>query len=115
MDQVSGVADQRDTLGNERTGDEKAERMRPAPADHFDIAKMQLETLLEFGVERLVRQSNDALGVGLGFGPDDRGAPAFERQNGERAGRQKMLDGATFVISSRRSSSSWIACRFTES
>src|SRR5215470_8826210 len=98
MDQVSGIADERDPLGNERAGDKKSERMRSPPADYFDVAKMQLKTPLEFGVKRLVRQSHDALGIGLGFGPDDRGTAAFERQNSERAGGQKMLLGAAVVL-----------------
>src|SRR5207248_10859282 len=37
-------------------------------------------------------------GVGGGFGPYDRGAAAFKRQNGEWSGRQKMLFGATAMI-----------------
>ena len=51
MDDVRGIADERDALGDERARDEKAERMSPPRADRSDLAEMQLETALELGVE----------------------------------------------------------------
>ena len=43
-------------------------------------------------------QRDDALGFAGRLRPDDRRAPAFERQDGERSGRQKVLLRPAFVI-----------------
>ena len=59
---------------------------------------MQLEALLQLGMERLVGQRHDARRLGRGFSPHDRGAAALERQDRKRTGGQKMLLGASFVI-----------------
>src|SRR5262249_57179088 len=98
MDQMRGVANERNALGDERAGDEKSERMYAPLADHFDLAEMQLEPLFELGIKFLFRQGHDALGLRRGFGPHDRGAVSFERQNRKWAGGQKMLLGPPVVI-----------------
>src|SRR5262249_13796519 len=98
MDQMRGVADERNALGDERAGDEKSERMYAPLADHFDLAEMQLEPLFELGIKFPFRQGHDALGLRRGFGPHDRGAVSFERQNRKWAGGQKMLLGPSVVI-----------------
>ncbi len=99
---MRGVADQRDALGNERTGDEEAERMHAPGADDLDRAEMQLEALLQFGMKGIVRQRHDALGLLRALGPYDRGAAALERQDGERPGREKMLLGAAAMVALMR-------------
>ena len=67
MNDVRGVADKRDALGDERARDEKAERMHAPRADRFDLAEMQLEALLELGMESIVGQRHDALGLARRF------------------------------------------------
>jgi hypothetical protein len=51
MNEMGGVADERDALGDERTRDEETERVDAPRADRRDLAEMQLETLLELGME----------------------------------------------------------------
>ena len=60
---MGGIADEREALGDERARDEEAERMHAPRADRVDLAEMQLEALLELGVEGVVRQRHDALGL----------------------------------------------------
>ena len=72
MNDVRGVADQRQPLGDERARREQPERKRTPRADHLQIAEMQAEALLQLGVEFVVRQRNDALGLARAFGPHDR-------------------------------------------
>ena len=43
-------------------------------------------------------QRDDGSLFAAGLGPDDRRAPALQRQDGEWAGRQKMFLGAAFMI-----------------
>src|SRR5262249_56848055 len=61
-------------------------------------AEMEPEAPLELDMEIGIRQREDALSLGRRLGPHDRGAPALERQNGERTGRQEMFLGAATVI-----------------
>src|SRR5579863_9954133 len=98
MDDMSGVADQRDALGDERTRHVESKRVNAPCANRCNVAEVQLETLLEFGMEFVGRQSDDAFGFAAGLGPDDRRAPALERQDGERSGWQKVLLRPAFVI-----------------
>ena len=62
MNDVRGVADQRQPLGDERARGEQPERKGAARADHFDLAELQAEAFLQLGVEFIVRQRDDALG-----------------------------------------------------
>ena len=59
---------------------------------------MQAEALFQLGVEAVVRQRDDALGLALFLGPHDRRALALERQDRERPRRQEMLLGAAVMI-----------------
>ena len=76
MDDVRGVADQRDALGDEAARDREAERIGAARADRGDVAELQPEAAFELGVEFVVGQRDDALGFRLLLGPDDRRAMA---------------------------------------
>ena len=49
---MRGVADERDALGDEGARDKEAERMNAPRAEDLDVAEMQLEALLELGMER---------------------------------------------------------------
>src|SRR5271155_485651 len=71
-------------------------------ADDLDFAKLQLEALLEFGVEGVAWERDNTFGLGRRLGPDDRRAPAGKRQDRERARRQKMLLGAAMVLALMR-------------
>src|SRR5271156_1811688 len=102
MDDVGGVAGKRDALGDKRAGHKKAERMHAPRADDLKIAEMELKAPLELVMEGIVRQGHDARGLRLRLGPYNRGTPARERQDRERAGRQKMLFGAALVIALMR-------------
>ena len=85
MNDVRGVADQRQPLGDEFARREQAERKGAARSDHFQLAEMQAEALFQFGVKFRIRQRDDALGLARVFGPDDRAALAGQRQDRERA------------------------------
>ena len=85
-------------LADERARGEQTERKGAARADHFQIAELQAEALLQLVVEFIVGQRDDALGLVRAFGPHDRGAVARQRQDRERPGGQEMLLGAAFVI-----------------
>jgi hypothetical protein len=61
---MRGVADQRQPLADERARDEIAERKRARPVERLDLAEMQPETLLEFGVKFVFAQADDARGLG---------------------------------------------------
>src|ERR1700691_2100734 len=63
---------------------------------------MEFEAPLELVMEGSVRQRHDARSLFLRLGPYDRGTPALERQNRERAGRQKMFFGTALVIALMR-------------
>ena len=98
MNDVRGVADQRQPLADERARGEQPERKGAARPDHFDVAEMQAEALLQLGVKFLVGQRDDALGLARGFGPHDRRALSRERQDRERPGGQEMFLGAAVVL-----------------
>ena len=83
--------------------DREAERKCAARPDRCDLAELQAEAAFELGVEFVVGQRDDALGLALVLGPDDRRAMAdvgvvLQRQDRERSGRQEMLLGAAVVI-----------------
>ncbi len=71
MNDVRGVADQRQTIGDERARGEQAERKSAARPDHLDIAELQAEAFFQFGVKFLIGQRDDALGLTRGLGPND--------------------------------------------
>ena len=72
--------------------------MDTARAENFDLAKLQLETLLKLGMEGVIRQGDDTLRILRRLGPHDRRPPPFERQDRERPRRQKMLFRAALMI-----------------
>src|SRR6185503_18472549 len=74
------------------------ERIGATAADHSNLAEMQAEAALELVVEFGVRECDDPLGGGGLLGPDEGGAPAAERQDGEGAGGEEMLLGTALVI-----------------
>ena len=76
MDDVRGVADQREALGDERARDRTGRADRRGAADRRDLAEMQAEAPLELGVEFGIGQRHDALGLVRLLGPDDRRAAA---------------------------------------
>ena len=62
MNDVRGVADQRQPLGDEAARGEQAERKGAARAGDLDVAELQAEALFQFGVKFRVGQRDDALG-----------------------------------------------------
>ena len=63
---------------------------------------LQAEAAFQLGVESVVRQRDDALGLALFLGPHDRRALALQRQDRERPRRQEMLLGAAVMIALMR-------------
>ena len=55
------------------------------------------EALLELQFEDEIVRRDQPLRLPRRLGPDERGAVALERQDGERAGRQEMLFRAPFM------------------
>ena len=51
MNDMRGIADQREPLGDERARGEQAERKGAARPDHLQLAEMQAEALFQLGVE----------------------------------------------------------------
>ena len=98
MDHVRGIADQREAVSHKRARHRQAERIGAARTRCFDVAETEPETLFELRVEFVVGQGNDAVGFIGRFGPDDRRAPALQRQDRKRSGGQEMLFGAPVVI-----------------
>ena len=64
VDDMGGVADQREALGDEGARDEIAERKRARLVERLDLAEMQAEALLELAVKFLFAQRHDARGFG---------------------------------------------------
>jgi hypothetical protein len=71
MNDMGGVADERETLGDKRARHRKAERIGAARTDRRDLTEMQAEAPLELGVEFMVGQCNDTLGLLRLLGPHD--------------------------------------------
>ena len=98
MNNVRGVAHQRDALGDEGARGEQPEREGAARAGHLQIAELQAEALFQFVVKFVIRQRYDALGLVRLFRPHDGRAVSRQRQDRERAGGQEMLLGAALVV-----------------
>src|SRR5579859_968191 len=98
MDDMRGIADQREALGDERACDEIAKRKRARPVEHGDLAKVQPKPLLELAEEGGVIERDDARSFTALLGPDQGGALSRQRQDRERARRQEVLFGAALMI-----------------
>src|SRR5207302_2559556 len=98
MDHVRGVADQRHPLGDEGARDKVGKRKRAWLVERLDLPEMQAEAFFELAVEFVLAQRGDARGLSSLFGPHQRRAPSFQRQDRERARGQKMFFGAAAVI-----------------
>ena len=83
---------------DERARGEQTERKGAARRRPLRFAEMQAETPFQLGVEFIVRQRDDALGLALFFRPHDRRALSLQRQDRERPRRQEMLLGAAVMI-----------------
>ncbi len=99
MDDVGGVADQREPFGDERARHRKAERIRAARPDHLDVAELAGRSGVPArrGIRRPAarrcarpRASSSVQTM--------RRAVAGQRQDRERPGRQEMLFGAAVMI-----------------
>src|SRR6185437_3728669 len=91
VDDVRGVAYQRQPLGRERARGIKTERKSATRANHLQFAEMQAEAPFEFVMELIVGQRDDALGLALFFRPHDGGAVSLQRQDRKGPRRQEML------------------------
>src|SRR5262249_13232800 len=98
MDDVGGVADEREALADEGARYRISQRMHAARADDLDLAELEPEPALELGVKHVIRQGDDLFRGLRIFGPYDRGTTPLERQDRERTGGQKMLARAPLVI-----------------
>src|SRR5262249_46904053 len=103
MDDMRGVAYEREAIGDERARNRKTERKDAARADRRELTEMEAEASLELGGKFLFGQRDDARRRLRLLGPHDRrtmadGGIARQRQDRERPGREKMLLGAAVVI-----------------
>ena len=98
MNNVRGVADQCQALGDKRPRHVKPKGMNAARADRRNVAEMQLKSLLKLGMEGVSGQRDDALRLAGCLSPDNRRALTLERQDGERSRRQKVLLRPAVVI-----------------
>jgi hypothetical protein len=97
MDHMRGVAGQRDALGNEGARNEQPERIGAPRGARRNLSQVQAKTAFQLGVKLIVRQRDDTRGLGISFGPHQRGAIAFQRQDRERTSGEEMLLGAPVV------------------
>src|SRR5439155_2259972 len=91
MDDVRGIADQRQPLADEGARHRISQWVYATRADDFDLAELEPEPALQLRVEQIVGKRDDRLrGLRL-LGPHDRRAATFQRQDRKRPGGQKML------------------------
>ncbi len=95
---MCGVADQRQPLADERARDEITERKRPRSVQGLDLAEMQSKALFELTVEFIFAQGDNARGLAAGFGPHQRRALPFQRQDREWTCGEEMFLGAALMI-----------------
>ena len=103
MDDMRGVADQRDALGDEASAPPKARADRRGADRRSRCRRDAVRSAAR------ARRGNPSSGNAtmrsaslFFFGPDDRRALALERQDRERTGGQEMLLGAAVVIALMR-------------
>src|SRR5262245_561292 len=98
MDDVRSVANQRQSFPDELASSKQPERKCAPGPDHLELAQLQAKALLQFGMEFGIRKRDDSPGLVSSLRPHNRAAPAGQRQNRERAFREKMLFGAATVL-----------------
>src|SRR5581483_3200880 len=98
MNDMRGVADQREPIGDEGSRDEIGKGKGARLVEHLDLAEMQAKTLLELGEEFRLAQGCDAGGLAAPFRPHQRRTLPLQRQDRERAGGHKMLLGAPTMV-----------------
>ena len=103
MDDVGGIAHEREAIGDERARHRQAERMDAARADRGDLAETETEAPLELGVKFRIGQRDEARRLLRLLGPHDRrtvahGGIAGQRQDCKRPGGKKMLLGAPVMV-----------------
>src|SRR4051812_3316225 len=98
VDDMRGVADEGQSVGDEGPGDLHRQRIGAAWPDGMHRAELQSEARLKLGVEAGIVESHQPLRLAQPFRPDDGGAAAGQRQDGERAGRQEMLLGTPLMV-----------------
>src|SRR5260370_33129006 len=91
MDDVRGIAGQRQPLADEGARQRISQWVYATRANDFDLAELEPEPALELRVEEIVGKRNDCLRSCRLLGPHDRRAATFERQDRKRPGGKKML------------------------
>jgi hypothetical protein len=98
VDHVGRVTDEREAVGDEIARHLQAQRIGDGPVEKSDRAEAVAEARLQFVEEELGGQPAQALGAARLLGPDDGGAATRQRQDGEGAGGQEVLLGASLVV-----------------
>src|SRR3984957_12588224 len=98
MNDVGGIADQRQTVTDKGTRDEIAERKSARFVERLHFTEMQAKPLLELAVKLLFVERRDPRGLGAFFGPDQRRAFTGQGQDRERTRGKEMLFGAAMVV-----------------
>src|SRR5690606_17629799 len=88
---------QHEAGGGEAPRQMQGEREHAARTGKRDRTEAYAEAGLHLRDEGVVAERGDAAALAARLGPYDGGAIAGERENGERAGGKKMLDGASLV------------------
>src|SRR5208282_1496664 len=98
MDDMCGVADEREPVADEAPRDLEAERKGLGVRGEADLAQFRGEANFEFAREVLGVELEQRAGVGAPLVPDDARPAAWKRQDGEWARREEMLLRAAFMI-----------------
>src|SRR5262245_8114503 len=85
MDDVRGVAYQRQSFANKFASGKKPERKCASWPDYLELSELQAKPLFQFGVEFKVRKRDDTRGLACVLRPSDRAATAGHRQDRARA------------------------------
>ena len=98
MDEMGGVADERQPLADEAPRDLKAKRERLDARGEPDLAELRGEAQFELAHEVLRVERKQRVRVGAPFVPDDARPAPGQRQDGEGASGQEMLLGAALMV-----------------
>src|SRR5262249_20716447 len=102
MDDVRGVAYQRQSFANKFACGKKPERKCASWPVSLELSELEAKAFFEFGVKYKAGKRDDARGCACALRPYNRAAPAGQRQDRERPRRQKMLFSTAIMLALMR-------------